>query len=195
MNETTDECVKEIQTKFEDFVNGLLELNKNHDTLYLPLQEKVTVTLNKLKETGELDLGGATGLVAFDPEDDSKVIRIGLNTPQGRYWDADHSLRVITFICDQMTAARLPEPEVLISEKGPKRLTYKLSREWINWHEKVFPDYGGESAVKSAAWYAGKKHFKRGPDDRIEHSISPLAIQALTGDVDVQFFRITREEL
>jgi len=195
MNKTTDDRVKEIQTKFEDFVNGLLELHKIGDPLYLPLREKVANALNKLKEKNEYPFGAVTGVVVFDPEDASKVIQTSIICPEGSWWDVQGTLKAITWMWDQMTAARLPEPEVLLSEKGPKRLTYKLSREWINWHEKVFPEYGGESAVKSAAWYAGKKHFQRGPDDRVEHSISPLAIQSLTGDVDVQFFRITREEL
>lgn len=195
MAKSTDNTVELIRAKFTEFVTGLVELYGIKDTFYEPLRQKVSVTLDTLKENGKYDLPGITGLVTFDPEDSFKVLSTDILVPEGEWWDAAHTLKALTSMCNQVKACNVPEPEVLISEKGPTRLTYKLSREWINWHQNIFPEYKCAGGVSAAAWYAGRKHFMRGPADRISHEISPLAEQQMDGDVEVKFFRTIREEL
>lgn len=184
-----------IRGKFAEFVNGLVGLQKIKDTLYEPLQEKVSNSLDTMVTTGEYPLRELTGLITFDPEDKLKVLSTDIRIPEGEFWDSATMVKVLTSMTDQLKACKVPEPEVLISVKGLNRLTYKLSREWINWHGNIFPEYREHGGANAAAWHATRKHFKRGPADQISFEISPLAERQLEGDVEVKFFRVTREEL
>lgn len=200
--ESKIETLKAIDAKFREFIKGLIELNKISDTLYKPLQQKVVASFNELKEEGKYLFCGITCSVIFNSEDDSvpvttisdldlKWVNLDLKCV-----NLDNGLKAITHICEQVTASKVPEPEVLIvtkTEEGGNK--YKLSREWINWHSKIFPDYRPYGVIESAAWRAGQKHFKRGPGDKIEHTTSPYSIVEPNGDIDVTFIRITQEKL
>lgn len=189
-----DEKLKDINAKFAEFIGDLIELHKIKDTLYGPLAEKVTSTLTNLNEKGEFLMGDCVGLATFDAEDNLKLLETNIRVLSGGF-DTDRALMVITRICEQVVAGKIPEPEVLITEDGPHGPIYKVSRAWIDWHQKIFPEYGAESGMNTAAWHAGRKHFQRGPADRVDFEFEPLAHMNLEGDVELKFYRSTRVQL
>ena len=185
--------LKDIDSKFIEFVTGLLELNKIRDTLIPPAQEMVSFSFNELKEKKGYFLGGLTWAITLDPEDDPKIIKTTINKSYEGFVDLNQVLETVTYMCKQVNNLKIPEPEVLITEKTETgKKTYKLSREWINWYLVIFPGHRG---IPAAAMRAIAKHFKQGPDDKIEYIVSELNINGLSESIGVKFLRITREYL
>lgn len=193
VNKNKIETLKAIDSKFNEFVSGLFELNKIHDTLIPSIQEMVSFHFNELKEKREYSLDGLTWVMTFDPEDGSKIIKTTVNRAHNGFLDLDKILKTVTLMCHQVNAQKIPEPEVLITERietGEK--TYKLSHEWIDWYSVIFPD---RRSIPAAVMRAIDKHFKQGPDDKIEYIVSELNINGLSDGIDVKFLRVTREYL
>lgn len=185
--------LKDIDSKFNEFVTGLLELNKIRDTLIPPAQEMVSFSFNELKEKRKYFLGGLTWVITLDSEDDPKIIKTTINKSYGGFVDLNQVLETITYMCKQVNNLKIPEPEVLITkitEAGEK--SYKLSHEWIDWYSVIFTNH---RPTPAAAMRAIAKHFRRGPDDKIEFIISDLNIKNSSDGIDVKFLRVIEEYL
>lgn len=207
MPECNQEVPKELYDKFDDFLELLFELDKKKDSLYNLINQRVAATLATMGEQK-----------GFELRDDFTAmwapVRFG-KTDDGGYrllersiylrWSHDmpkairRAMELLDGFCEELNAAKVPEPEVLIfannTGRGDLRYTYKISREWINWFRKVLPHYPPEAPLEMAGHRAAQKHFQTNPLDRIERVFSPTAMQQQDGDVDIEFYRVTREKL
>lgn len=192
---------KELYEKFDEFLGLLFELDAIRGSLYSPVNQRIAATLDMMGEDEyfriDTDAGRVTIGIQFERTDDGyKVLERCITLdyyldPQRLY---ETVTKVLIGFCDELNAAKVPEPEVLIIEETPKGKIYKISREWLNWFRTVLPHYPPDAPMEMAGLHAAKKHFQEGPEDRIERSFSPI-YDHRHGDIEIEFYRITRVKL
>ena len=192
---------KELYEKFDEFLGLLFELDAIRESLYNPVNQRIAATLDMMGEEKGFRIntndGNVTIGVQFERTDEGyKVLERSItidcySDPQRLY---ETATKVLIGFCDELNAAKVPEPEVLIIEETPKGKVYKISREWLNWFRTVLPHYPPEAPMEMAGLHAAKKHFQEGPEDRIERSFSPI-YNHRTDDIEIEFYRVTRVKL
>lgn len=199
---------KELYDKFDEFLGLLFELDKMKDALYNQISQRVAATLDMMGERKGFELADEfTAMFVSlrfvkNDEGDYKVLERAIHLR----WSHDiprsikRAMELLDGFCKELNAAKVPEPEVLIQEKGPKRLTYKISGEWMTWFRNALPHYPPEAAFEMGGLRAAKKYFQRDPLDKIERSSTPLGLSsacygAVDRDLEIEFYRVTREKL
>ena len=201
----TIEPPKELYDKFDEFLALLIELNKVRDTLYTPINQRIAATLDMMaQDKGIAIRDGFTdiwvslrfGETSFD-EVLERCISYRWRYNTSRY--AERAVMILSGWCDELRAAKEPEPEVLIVKDVPGRGDYRhkgywISSEWANWCRRALPHFPPEETWGMGALHAIKKHFKKKPEDRIEYvfAVNPYD---LSQDAPVSFYRVTREKL
>lgn len=197
---------KELYDKFDEFLKLLLEVNEVRDTLYNVISQRVGATLDMMGENKGIlisdDFTDVWVSVRFDESDFGKVLERSINYRWRHHMSkySERALMILSGWCEELRAALVPEPEVLITTETPKGKVYKLSAEWMKWFHRALPNYPPEAPWEMAGLRAAQKHFQRGPSDRIERVPNQLSMSNAcygVGDLDleIEFYRVTREKL
>lgn len=202
LNETNINPPQEVYDKFDEFLALLLELNKVRDTLYMPINQRIAATLDRMAEDKGITIpDGFWVSLRFDETDFDKVLErcITYRWLHGMPKYAERAVKILSGWCDELRAAKEPEPEVLIVKDVPgpgdyRHKGYWISSEWMNWCRRALPHFPPEAPWEMGALHAIKKHFKKKPEDRIEYvfAVNPYD---LSQDAVVSFYRVTREKL
>ena len=201
----TIEPPQEVYDKFDEFLALLLELNNVRDTLYMPINQRIAATLDMISEEKGMkirdDFVDIRVSLRFDETDFNKVLERCI-TYRWRGDMSKYTERAVMLLsgwCDELRAAKEPEPEVLIVKDVPgpgdhRRKGYWISSEWMNWCRRALPHFPPEAPWEMGALHAIKKYFKKKPEDRIEYvfAVNPFD---LSQDAPVSFYRVTREKL
>lgn len=205
-NEPVVEPPKELYEKFDEFLALLLEVNKVRDTLYNVISQRVGATLDMMGEDKGIairdEFTDVWVSLRFDETDFDKVMERCI-TYRWRHDMAKYTERAVMLLsgwCEELRAALVPEPEVLITTETPKGKVYKLSAEWMKWFHRALPNFPPDAPWEMAGLRAAQKHFQRGPADRIERVPNQLSMSNAcygVGDLDleIEFYRVTREKL
>lgn len=196
---------KELYDKFDEFLGLLFELHLMRDNLYELFGNRVEATLETMKEEGGFGIKTPETKtwvsLRFDEDDNHKILARSITVT---HWSdpvkaAEVSIEILSSFCDELRAAKEPEPEVLITKITPHGNEYKISKEWMNWFRKALPRFPPEAAYENGGLRAAKKYFQTGSHDRIERVPELLLNSAWYGavdkDLEIEFYRVTRVKL